>query len=86
MKTAFRTSFDRDLQKINDCALQERIQEVIEQVEDAEAIHEVHNVKKLRDKYFRIRVGGYRIGVEVEEDTVEFIRCLPRKDLYRNFP
>jgi mRNA interferase RelE/StbE len=86
MKTEFRTSFDRDLKKIGDPTLLERIQEMIEQVEAAGSFQEITHVKKLRGKYFRVRVGNYRIGVGFEKDTVEFIRCLPRKDLYRNFP
>ena len=36
--------------------------------------------------FYRIRIGDYRIGVAVEGDTVEFVRCLARRDLYRYFP
>lgn len=35
---------------------------------------------------YRIRVKDYWIGVTIEEDTVEFVRCLHRRDLYRFFP
>ncbi len=33
--------------------------------------------------FYRIRVGEYRIGIVVEGDRVDFVRCLPRRDLYR---
>ena len=38
------------------------------------------------DAYYRIRVGDYRIGVEVAEDVIIFVRILHRKDIYRYFP
>ena len=31
-------------------------------------------------------VGSYRVGIAVEDGSVEFIRCLHRKDIYRFFP
>jgi mRNA interferase RelE/StbE len=38
------------------------------------------------DDYYRIRVGEYRLGVVIQGDKVEFVRCLHRRDLYRFFP
>jgi mRNA interferase RelE/StbE len=51
-------------------------------------LQEVENLKKLRggDRYYRIRIGDYRIGLAVEESTVIFVRFLHRKDVYRYFP
>lgn len=36
--------------------------------------------------YFRLRVGDYRIGVALEEDSLVFVRFLNRKDIYKYFP
>ncbi len=36
--------------------------------------------------YYRIRIGDYRAGIIVEGLTVEFIRFLHRKDIYKYFP
>ena len=36
--------------------------------------------------FYRIRVGDYRVGMVVEGNQVEFVRCLSRRDLYRFFP
>ena len=36
--------------------------------------------------FYRIRVGDYRIGIVAGDDEAEFVRCLPRRDLYRYFP
>ena len=38
------------------------------------------------ENYYRFRVGDYRIGIVIEEDTVVFVRCLHRREIYRYFP
>lgn len=49
---------------------------------------DLQNVKKLEGytTYYRIRVGEYRIGIEVLEGQVIFVCFLNRKDIYRYFP
>ena len=88
MKTAFRKSFSRDLKKLNDQAVLGRARQAIEDVERSATLQEVSSLKKLSGtgNFYRIRVGDYRIGVVVEGDVVEFVRCLPRRELYRFFP
>ncbi len=78
----------RDLKKIQDEALRRRVKEAIENVEVAETLRELPNLTKLSGTsgFYRIRVGDYRIGIVVEEDEVEFVRCLHRRDIYRYFP
>lgn len=47
------------------------------------------DLKKLSEgsgEYYRLRVGDYRIGLEVEDEVVVFVRCLHRRDVYRYFP
>lgn len=88
MKTAFRKSFTRDLKKLTDAAILARVQAVIQEVESATELQGVGNLKKMTGttNFYRIRIGDYRLGVIVEGDTVEFVRCLSRRDLYRYFP
>ena len=88
MNIAFRKSFARDLKKIKDRTLLERVQEVVEEVEAAGELQEINNLKKLSGTVdcYRVRIGEYRIGIVIDGDTVEFVRCLPRRDLYRYFP
>lgn len=88
MKTAFRKSFSRDLKNIKDDELLASIQRVIEEVELATELQAIRNLKKLKGtrNLYRIQLGEYRIGIVVESETVEFVRCLPRRDLYRYFP
>ena len=88
MKTAFRESFDKDLSAATDAALLRRIQKVIEQVEAARTFQQIPNLKRLESsgKYYRIRLGEYRLGFVFENGAVTFVRCLHRKEIYRYFP
>lgn len=88
MNVEFRASFARDLKRVKDEKLKARIWGVIDRVEQAQSWQEIENLKKLRggDRYYRIRIGDYRIGLAVEESTVIFVRFLHRKDVYRYFP
>ncbi|MDQ3813235.1 MAG: type II toxin-antitoxin system RelE/ParE family toxin [Armatimonadota bacterium] len=88
MKTEFKSSFARDLRTIRDRNLLARIQAVIETVEQAEALQDIANLSKLQggDNFYRIRVGDYRVGIVIESDTVIFVRCLNRREIYRYFP
>ncbi len=89
MRVQFTKSFARDLRKHRkNQELLGQVQRIIENVEQAEAVSELTNLKQLKaeGRYFRIRTGDYRIGVTIEEDLVAFIRVLHRKEIYRFFP
>ncbi len=76
MKVTFRQSFARDLKKMKDQAVLDRIRRAIEQVEGASTRQEVHDLKKMSGagNFYRIRVGDYRLGVVVEGGQVELER------------
>ncbi|MUG93811.1 type II toxin-antitoxin system RelE/ParE family toxin [Scytonema sp. UIC 10036] len=88
MNVEFRKSFEKDLGKIRDDALLQRIKAVIEEVENVENITEISNIKKLisNGDNYRIRVGDYRIGITISNGRIIFVRVLQRKDIYRYFP
>jgi mRNA interferase RelE/StbE len=88
VKLEFRASFAKDLGKLSDKALQARIAKCIVDAEKASCLDELTEVKKLRggENHYRIRVGDYRIGLQVRGETLMIIRCLHRKDIYRFFP
>ena len=81
-------SFEKDIKKIKDKVLLAKIADTIEQVQASTNQEEIKNIKKLKgfQSYYRIRIGDYRIGLAIEETTVDFIRFLPRKDVYKYFP
>jgi mRNA interferase RelE/StbE len=88
MKTDFKKSFLKDLQKLTNQKLKSNILQTILQVEESGSIGEIRNLKKLAgfDAYYRIRVNDYRIGLKIENDTVYFVVFEHRKDIYKTFP
>jgi mRNA interferase RelE/StbE len=88
MKTAFKESFLKAIKKIEDNLLKVEIKNAIINVESAENIRQINNLKKLKGykQFYRIRIGNYRIGIKIESDTVIFVEIEHRKNIYRIFP
>lgn len=88
MKTEFTPAFLRDVRKLPDASVGEQVRGAIQTVKEAEDLRSVPNLKKLvgAGACYRIRIGDYRIGLRVEEQTVVFARVLHRRDIYRYFP
>ena len=88
MKIEFKKSFLSDLKKLKSKSLKDSVTDCIKQVESSVNLTQINNLKKLTgyDKYYRIRMGDYRIGVKIENDTVYFVVFEHRKNIYRGFP
>jgi mRNA interferase RelE/StbE len=80
--------FEKDTDKIKDRITRNKIADTIEIVKDADKLTSIKNIKKLKgsNKFYRIRIGDYRIGLIIEDEVIKFIRCLHRKDIYKFFP
>ena len=82
-------SFDRDIDGINDKKTLKKLQEIITLIENARSIHDIVQAKKMKGRasYYRIRIGDYRLGLEIAADgAVVLLRFLHRKEIYRYFP
>ena len=88
MKVEFKRSFVQDLERVRDKGIRERVRETIERVEGAQTLQEIGSIKKLRggERYYRIRIGAYHLGLILEGGKVVFVRFLHRRDVYRYFP
>jgi len=88
VQVIFRRSFAKDLRKIRRKALRQEVQAVIKQIEQSTTLYDLSNVKHLTSEgpYYRIRIGDYRLGLLVEDDTVTIVRFLHRREIYRYFP
>lgn len=58
-----------------------RIKAVIEEVENADSLLGISNIKKLKadGDYYRIRVGDYRVGLTQDEGIITFVSYTVRK-------
>jgi mRNA interferase RelE/StbE len=88
MKTSFKASFLKAIKKISDPQLKSEIANAIIEVESAENLRQIRNLKKLKGykSYYRIRIKDYRIGLNIENETVYFVEIDHRKNIYRIFP
>jgi len=85
----YREAFLQDLKKLKKQPAYERIVRVVfELLPAAPDLRSLAGVKSLsghRGRH-RIRIGDYRVGIEVMASTVEVVRVLHRRDFYRYFP
>ena len=81
-------SFEKDTDKIKDKKILNLIAECIENVQNAKRVNEISQIKKLQgyNSHYRIKIKDYRIGISIENNVIEFIRFLHRKEIYRYFP
>jgi len=88
MNVKFEARFSKDLLRIKDGKLLKRIKELIFSCKEADNLSAIRQVKKLRgyDTFYRVRIGDYRIGLELVYGELIFVRCLHRKEIYRHFP
>ena len=89
MEIHFDQNFNKDLNKLKNTQIKNRLLKVIEKIEEVDSIESISSVKKLTgyESYFRIRIGDYRIGCElIDQQTLLFITIMHRKDIYNNFP
>ncbi len=88
MDLKFENSFKRDLKKIKDKNVLAEVKKVIKNLEELNELRNFKgNLKKLRrgKNFLRIRIGDYRIGLEIEGNTLIFVRILRRKEIYKYF-
>lgn len=88
MKILFEAAFAKDLKRLKDKQTRRRISQIIDAAKSAETLTDLPNLKKIQGHttFYRIRIGGFRLGLEVVDDTLIFVRALHRKDIYRRFP
>lgn len=88
MKVVYLRSFAKDLKKIRLKSLQRELQLTLEQLEQSSTLQDMPNLKKLTHEgsYYRVRIGDYRLGLMIENETVTVVRFLHRRDMYRYFP
>jgi mRNA interferase RelE/StbE len=89
VRTEYLPSFIRDLKALKKAPIFNTIKSfVFEEIPSFDRLDQISNLKKLKgnDNAYRVRVGDYRIGMFIENDTITFARVQHRREIYRNFP
>jgi mRNA interferase RelE/StbE len=82
-----RKSFEKDASKLPP-STQTQLSTLIEGLAKIKKLSELTSCKKLAGfkNAYRIRMGTYRIGFIFENETIELVRVLGRKEIYKYFP
>ena len=89
MKIEYRQLFLKDLKKFKKQPIYKQIYTLIFDIlPTVKSLQDVPNVKSLvgTQNRYRIRIGDYRIGIEINGDNLEVLRVLHRREFYRYFP
>jgi mRNA interferase RelE/StbE len=89
LRVEYRKLFLKDLKKLRNQPVYQQIYDLTFVVlPEAADLQTLPNVKALvgTTNRYRIRVGNYRIGLELNGETLEIMRVLHRRDFYRYFP
>jgi mRNA interferase RelE/StbE len=89
MEVIFDKSFLKAIDKLTDKALKKKIEKIIIELEESDSLLKAKNIKKMEGfkSFYRIRVGDFRIGFELEKfTTIRLITIVHRKDIYKIFP
>lgn len=88
MKVEFLTKFEKDLDGVKHAPTMHSLIALIEKLEETADVLDISNLKKLKGykNAYRIRVRDYRVGIFIDEGTVQFARVKHRKDIYKIFP
>lgn len=89
MEILYGKKFSKDLDAVrHETNIKAHLLKLIETIRAAKSFADLKGVRKIEgyQAYFRIKVGDYRLGIKVTQNTAELIRFLHRKDIYRRFP
>jgi mRNA-degrading endonuclease RelE of RelBE toxin-antitoxin system len=88
MIVKFRKSFFTDLAKINSLKIVNEVEFIVDLAHSCKEPEQISGFKFLRQypSKGRIEVAPFRIGVEIANNTIIFVRVLLRNDIYKQFP
>lgn len=81
-------SFNKDISKIRDKKITSKIEQAIRKMESVDAVSELPGIKKLsgHSHAYRIRIGDYRLGFFLVDNSIRLTIFANRKDIYKYFP
>lgn len=89
MEVQYREAFLKDLKQLKSSTSYQRIYELaFTTLPEINTLQEIFDIKAMRGYTgrYRIRIGDYRVGIEVNGDVIEVMRVLHRREFYRYFP
>ena len=88
MQIELTRKFIKQVESLNDRTIKIKVLAIINAVVIAEKMVDFPNLKKLTGykNQYRIRLGSYRIGISINDQTVIFAAFDHRSNIYKYFP
>ncbi|MCY1719104.1 type II toxin-antitoxin system RelE/ParE family toxin [Prolixibacteraceae bacterium Z1-6] len=88
MKIEITNKFRKQVDKSADRSTKKKLFVLIQQTQKANNLSDLPKLKKLKGfpHTYRFRMGDYRIGVYIQNDTIVFAAFDHRSDIYKYFP
>ncbi|HZJ19399.1 MAG TPA: plasmid stabilization protein [Pricia sp.] len=88
MKVIYSKLAIKDARKIKDGKTQQQIKEVISLLKKTDSVKDISSIVKMsgHKTAYRMRIGGYRLGFYLKNNTIELARFVKRNDIYKLFP
>ena len=88
MQIEITRKFRKQVEDCKDQRIKSKVLQIIEDVISVETMNGFTNLKKLTGykSSYRIRLGSYRLGILIKDDTVIFAAFDHRSDIYKFFP
>lgn len=88
MEVEYTPAFARDLRKERNPQTRSRVKRAIEGLKAASAISDVRGAVRLTapGRFYRVRIGDYRLGFALEGSRAVLLRFMHRRDIYHHFP
>lgn len=88
MEIIYLKSFYNDLKKLKDKKLKQSLKQLLLDIENAETLNDIPNLKKMKGYTiaYRVRIGNYRLGLYYDNNRLEMARFVKRNDIYKLFP
>ncbi len=87
MNVFSRHSFEKDTDKLPS-NIKIQLSNIFDEMVQAEKLSDIKNCKKLKghNSAYRIKLNRFRVCFYFENKTIELVRVLDRKNIYKYFP
>ncbi len=89
MKVIYTKTFLKDLSKVFPDKRRKQIEKfVFVELPGLSSIESAGNIEQMTGfkNYYKVRFGDFRVGMNKNDNTIEVLRVLNRKAIYKHFP
>ncbi len=89
MKVIYTKTFLKDLSKVFPDKRRKQIEKfVFVELPGLSSIESAGNIEQMTGfkNYYKVRFGDFRVGMNKNDNTIELLRVLNRKEIYKYFP